>query len=41
MGGTSSMHGEYEKYKPIEHFWLQNTKESEYLFDIGVDEKLY
>ena len=22
VGGTSSMNGEYEKYKPIEHFWL-------------------
>jgi hypothetical protein len=30
IGGTSSMYGEYEKYKPIEYIWLYNTKESEY-----------
>jgi hypothetical protein len=35
------MLGEYEKYKPIDHFWLQNTKEDEYLVDTSVDEKLY
>jgi hypothetical protein len=22
IGGTNSMHGEYKKYKPIEHIWL-------------------